>query len=257
MLITEEDEFYLPLVIDRLLNEWEQRVPVVVIAENPLARSRWQAARRFSKTFGWAQVMRHGVRVGLAKLADVMAGGRFIKRPPHSVAKTCARHGAAVLHARDVNAEWLMAQLRAIAPDLIVCVSATQIFGEGLLAVPRLGCINVHCSLLPHYRGLYPSFWALAKGEEKTGVTVHNMAAEIDAGDILVQYEVPINADDTLHSLVTRTKLLSADALLGAATALQEGTAERRPLDLRRGSYFSFPTPAAYREFRARGRRLW
>jgi len=97
----------------------------------------------------------------------------------------------------------------------------------------------------------------LARGETETGVTVHWMDRDLDRGDVLLQARVPIEPADTVHSLVTRSKVgVGRELLLQAIELIERGEAPRQPVDPAQGSYFSFPDDAAVREFRARGRRF-
>jgi methionyl-tRNA formyltransferase len=135
-------------------------------------------------------------------------------------------------------------------------VACPQIFRRELLELPRLGCINVHSALLPHYRGVLPTFWVLANNEPETGVTVHRMAADIDGGEILVQRRVPIEPEETLHSLMRRCKAVAADAVLEAVDRFRTDRVEALPNPADEGSYYSFPGRADVLRFRALGRAL-
>jgi methionyl-tRNA formyltransferase len=141
--------------------------------------------------------------------------------------------------------------------DLVVSIACPQIVREEMLNCPPEGIINTHGALLPEYRGKLPSFWVLANGEEKTGVTVHYMNEELDDGPIIVQKEVPIRPDDTLHSLVLRSKVkYGASALAEAVRRIREGKVDLKENDEVRATYFSFPTVEAIQRFRERGRKI-
>jgi methionyl-tRNA formyltransferase len=124
------------------------------------------------------------------------------------------------------------------------------------LELPRLGCLNVHSALLPKYRGMLPTFWALLNGEPETGVTVHRMVEGIDGGDIILQRRVPIAADETLLSLMRKTKRMAADLVLDSIKEFDAGTVSSMSNPADGGSYFSFPTRADVDRFRALGRRI-
>jgi len=101
------------------------------------------------------------------------------------------------LFLRDPDAESFLAHLAALAPDLLVSGGYDRILHEGALSIPRIGAINIHPALLPHYRGCWPVYWALYEGESVTGVTVHEMDLSVDSGAILVQESIPLSPDDT------------------------------------------------------------
>ncbi len=156
-----------------------------------------------------------------------------------------------------INAPAFVARLRARAVDLLVSLACPQILGRDVLGVPARGAINLHGALLPDYRGLLPAFWVLANGEAHTGVTVHYMSEQVDLGPIILQERVPIRADDTVHTLVQRTKLeVGGPLLVRALEQIEEGTAAGRPSDPGAGRAFGYPDADAVRRFRARGRRF-
>ena len=111
-----------------------------------------------------------------------------------------------------------------MAPDVIVVVAFGQILSKEVLDIPRLGCVNVHASLLPKFRGAAPIQWAIIDGEDVTGVTTMQMDEGLDTGDMLLKTEVPITAEETGESL--HDKLSKAGAALCVETlkALEEGT---------------------------------
>ena len=90
--------------------------------------------------------------------------------------------------------------------DVIVSFSAPVVFRQNLLGLPKYGCINLHCSLLPLYSGIMPSFWVLFYKESYTGATIHMMDTKIDNGDILAQKRVEIYEDDSMFEIIRRTK---------------------------------------------------
>ena len=104
--------------------------------------------------------------------------------------------------------------LKALSPDLIAVVAYGEIFPSAVLNAPPLGCVNVHASLLPSYRGAAPINWAIAKGEKKTGVTIMQMDEGMDTGDILAQREIPIGEEETAEELSRTLSLDGADLLL-------------------------------------------
>ena len=121
--------------------------------------------------------------------------------------------------------------VRQLAPELIVVAAYGKILPEDLLNTPPFGSINVHSSLLPKYRGAAPINWAILKGESVTGVSIMYMAKELDAGDVILQLETPIGAEETAQELTERLAELGAQALSQAVEAIAAGTASRTPQD--------------------------
>ena len=104
-------------------------------------------------------------------------------------------------------------QLKILAPDLIVVVAYGRILPRAVLELPRYGCINVHASLLPKYRGAAPIQWAILDGETETGVTIMQMDAGLDTGDMLLVKKTPIDPEETAEMLFDRLSALGAQAL--------------------------------------------
>ena len=105
-------------------------------------------------------------------------------------------------------------EIIALEPDLIITAAYGQIVPEAVLNAPKIGCINVHASLLPQYRGGAPVHYAIMEGEEVTGVTIMYMVKKMDAGNIISQVEVPIGAEETTGELYERLSIAGAELLL-------------------------------------------
>ncbi len=124
-----------------------------------------------------------------------------------------------------------LALIRDLAPELIVVAAYGRILPDDILALPPKGCINVHSSLLPKFRGAAPINWAILAGEKETGVTVMDMAHDLDAGDIILQETTPIGPDETAAELYDRLALLGGSLVVRAVEQIAAGTAQRRPQD--------------------------
>lgn len=118
-----------------------------------------------------------------------------------------------------------------LQPDLIITAAYGQIIPQALLDAPRLGCVNVHASLLPLYRGGAPVHQAIIDGQEKTGVTIMYMVKKMDAGDIISQKETPILQDDTVGILYDRLSDLGTKLLKETLPSILNGTNQRIPQD--------------------------
>ena len=124
-----------------------------------------------------------------------------------------------------------LAILKELEPELIVVAAYGRILPPDILALPKLGCVNVHSSLLPKYRGAAPINWAILNGEDETGVTIMYMAEGMDTGDILAQTVTPIGLNENAAQLFERLALLGADLLVKTIAQLDEGTARAVPQD--------------------------
>ena len=121
--------------------------------------------------------------------------------------------------------------LRELASELIVVAAYGKILPADILALPRLGCVNVHSSLLPKYRGAAPINWAILNGENETGVTIMYMAEGLDTGDILAQVSTPIRLEENAAQLFDRLAHLGAELLIETVGRIAAGTAEAVPQD--------------------------
>ena len=132
-----------------------------------------------------------------------------------------------------------LAILRELKPDLIAVAAYGKILPVDILELPRLGCVNVHSSLLPKYRGAAPINWAILNGEEETGVTIMYMAEGMDTGDILAQAKTPIDINENAAQLFDRLAQLGADLLVEMVKGLEAGTVKPVPQDESRASHAS------------------
>lgn len=160
-----------------------------------------------------------------------------------SVLAAARREGLAVITPGNPNTVEVLAQVAALAPDFIFSFYYRQMLGEPLLALARDGALNLHGSLLPHYRGRAPVNWAVLHGEPSTGASLHYMVAKPDAGDLVAQTEVPILENDTAAEVFEKVTVAAELTLWRALPALLERRAPRLPLDLAAGSYFGGRKP--------------
>ncbi len=127
--------------------------------------------------------------------------------------------------------------LNQLKPDLVVVSAFGQILPRTIIEFPRLGCLNVHPSLLPKYRGAAPLNWAIIRGETKTGVTIMLMDEGMDSGDILLQQETPLGTAETVGELHDRLAAEGANLLVRAIDQVSSGTASRTPQDSSRVTF--------------------
>ena len=153
--------------------------------------------------------------------------GRQMQYSP--VKEEAVRHGIPVLQPVKARDPEFVAEIAALEPDLIVVMAFGQILKRDLLELPRYGCINIHASLLPMYRGASPINQVIIDGCEETGVTTMMMDEGLDTGDILLKRSVKIGNDDTAGSLHDKLAALGADVIIDTIAALEAGTLTRTP----------------------------
>jgi methionyl-tRNA formyltransferase len=140
--------------------------------------------------------------------------GRDLRLQPPPVKELARRANLPVLQPEKAREPGFIEELRRLEPDLIAVAAYGQLLPPDLLALPRLGCVNVHTSLLPKYRGAAPIQWAILNGDAESGVTIMKMDAGLDSGAILSQATTPITPEDTAQTLHDRLARLGADLLV-------------------------------------------
>lgn len=193
--------------------------------------------------------------------------GRGHRTSPTSTKQLALEHGVPVLQPVRLRDEAFLGELRALAPDLGVVAAYGRIIPDELLALPRLGLINVHASLLPAYRGAAPIHRAVIAGDEATGVTIMRLVKELDAGPMLSVVRRPIDPDETSVDVERGLAELGAPALLDAVERIADGRALEVPQDHARATHaakiakeegaVSWTLPAAAIHNRVRGLQPW
>jgi len=155
--------------------------------------------------------------------------GRGQKVTPSEVERYARTQDLNVLETIDVNMPGTADVLKTFHPELILVVAFGQILKENVLKIPKLGCLNVHASLLPRYRGAAPVQRAIMSGERETGVTIQKIVKKLDAGDVLIQKKLVIGPEETSGDLLLRLAEVGAEALLEAIKLVESGN----PLDFK------------------------
>lgn len=163
--------------------------------------------------------------------------GRGQKLSPSPVKKAALANKLPVLQPEKVKYPEFHKKLTQLKPDLIIVVAFGQFLPKSLLDLPKYGCINVHASLLPKYRGAAPIHWAVINGEEKTGVTTMYMDIGMDNGDMILHSEIPIGPDDTTGDIHDELKTLGADVLKQTIELIAYDKAPRIPQDNNSATY--------------------
>ncbi len=257
LFITQEDPFYVRIFFEEFLRLYPHREEIVGVAIAPAMgkKSAWTLAQQMYDFYGLANFLRVGMRFALYKIAARLGlggrPGRFV-----SIAQVCRHYGARVLTPRDLNGGEFLQQARDLRVDLIASVAAPQIFRQPLIDLPRLGCINIHNSPLPKYRGMLPNFWQMFNGERSLTTSVHRINGALDDGGILLQQSTPLEPDETLHDVMGRTKRTGAHLMMKAIEQIRSGTVREIENSKEQATYYTFPNREQVREFRRRGYRV-
>lgn len=205
------------------------------------------------------------------------------KEPVPSPVKICAlEHDIPVLQPKRVKAPEAVEELKAYRADMYIVAAYGQILSREILDIPPYGCLNIHASLLPKYRGAAPIQHVIIDGEERTGITIMKMDAGIDTGDMLYKKELVIAPEDTYETLHDRLMELGGEAITEALTLFQQGKLTPEKQDDSQSCYAPLigksmgeidfsktaaevdrlirgmtPWPSAYTEFRGRQLKIW
>lgn len=210
-----------------------------------------------------------GIEVAAAVTQPDKVRGRGHKVSYSPVKETALEHGIEVLQPVRIRSdEEVKRRLAEIAPDVIVVIAFGQIIPQDILDIPPLGCVNIHASLLPKYRGAAPIQWAIINGETVTGVTTMQMNAGLDTGDMLLKEEVAIDPKDTGGTLTDKLGKAGASIILKTLEGLEAGTiVPQKQDDAQAGMYakmltkemgrIDFTRPAAEIDRLIRGLNPW
>jgi methionyl-tRNA formyltransferase len=155
--------------------------------------------------------------------------GRGHKLSPPHIKEFALLRGTGVMQPVSIRAAAFAEQIAALKPDIIVVVAYGKIIPPSLLKIPEFGCVNVHASLLPGYRGAAPIQWALINGDRNTGVTTMLMDEGLDTGDILLKEELEIYEEDNAQTLSGRLSQLGASLLIRTLWGLKDGSVRPVP----------------------------
>ena len=256
IILTQEDTFTIPRNIEKIF--MISGVELLMIVNIKSKYSLENNKKIFLQGFGVLQVIKIGFKSIIHKFMNFfeLNFGLYVSQNPRSLKSVSKKLKIRYSEISNPNQEEFLIELHKLNPDLIVSFSAPVVFKEKLLTLPKNGCINLHCSFLPNFAGVMPSFWTLYKKQSTTGVTVHKMDSKIDNGLILKQCEVEIKNDETIFSLILKTKEIGGDLMCRAITEIMTGKISYKKNKTENGSYFSWPTVKDFKDFRKNGGRL-
>lgn len=256
IIITQEDSFAVPQNIEKIIKLDFVKIERIVNIDS--SHSLVNQKKLFVDGFGFLQSAKMGVKVMANKVNDALDGITSYKTslPSKSLLSVAKKNNIEYQTISNPNEEKFLAELEALKPDIIVSFSAPLVFKNKLLEIPTLGCINLHCSFLPNFAGVMPSFWTLYKKQKSTGVTVHYMDSKIDNGKILGQKEVAISPDETIFSLIKKTKEIGGEVMCEVLRTINCGKVVPKDNNPQNGSYFSWPKVADFKDFKNQGGRL-
>ncbi|MDA7771918.1 formyltransferase family protein [Pseudomonadales bacterium] len=256
--VTQNDEYAIPRNFKLLCDSVNINISelIVVDALGSLENKRML----FVRGFGLQQTIKMVFVTLYAKLRSFCASSfRFIDRPEWLNLKgLCILYNIPLKTEQDVNCEAVLNRLRKKELDVIVSFSAPTIFKTDLLSLPRYGCINLHCSALPSYAGVMPSFWVLLNDEKQAGMSVHLMDSKIDNGSVLAQEVIDISHIDNMFDVIQATKLRGGYLMLDVLNLIRTNNSLPEPIDTshNKESYFTWPKVEDFKRLVKKGKKL-
>jgi len=256
--ITQDDKYVIPRNLKLLCDtDWINISEVILVnAEGSLENKKWL----FIKGFGLRQTIKMGLMSLIFNCRSFVADSfGFIDKPEWlNLHGLCSLYDIPFGIENDVNDQMFLKRLKQNKLDVVVSFSAPTVFKDDLLKSARYGCINLHCSALPSYAGVLPSFWTLLNDEKKVGVSVHLMDSMIDNGAVLEQAMVDISSMNNMFDVIRATKLCGGHVMLNVLGYIQANKKLPNPVDTdhNKHSYFSWPKVEDIKKFVARGKRL-
>lgn len=208
--------------------------------------------------------------------------GRSKELLPPPVKQCALKYHIPVMQPKRIKTPEAVAELKRYPADIYIVAAFGQILSQEILDLPKYGCLNIHASLLPKYRGASPIQHVIIDGEEKTGVTIMQMDAGLDTGDMLYKKEIPIEAADNYESLHDKLMVLGGEAIVEALSLLEQGVLTPEKQDASLSSYASLidksmgrvdftkraaeldrlirgltPWPSAFTSYRGRQLKIW
>jgi methionyl-tRNA formyltransferase len=246
LFITQEDPFYIKTFFQEFLNKYpyKKNIAGVVICSTMGKTSILKQAKQMYNFYGFIDFVRMGLRYVRVKLSG------------KDISHLMQQYNIPVYFDNNINDDIFINYWAKQNIDVIVSVAAPKIFREKLLKLPKKGCINMHSAKLPFYKGMMPVFWQMFYGEKTIGLTIHEMNDKLDEGKIILQKETAINPEESLDTLIKRTKKMMAYNLIEVLELCKKNKITYLPKSEEPGSYYTFPTKEEVSEFRRKGKKI-
>lgn len=252
ILVVPNEPFYVSKNIDYLINSLKKNkhliVSCVLLSPSPYGRreSFFSKSIKVYNIFGINFFLYYGIN---------FIHQKFFSKSVKEILKS---NNVNIIKLKDsINKDSSILEIKEHKPDLIISVLANEIFKKDVLDLPTFGCINLHTSLLPKFRGMMPTFWVLLKNEKYTGVTVFLMDDGVDTGPIISQRKILIREDMSQKELIIKTKKIGMELLVECVEKIKIGKIKYIPNSKNHGTYFSFPTKDDVKIFLKNGKKFF
>jgi len=260
LFVTQLDEIHSSIVLQELLKSKHKVVGVVtsktLIHKKNILQSLLDIIRRSGFRYFLLRAF-EGIYIKFYSFFKAIRIDRFKGYSPYKVNGLLKKYKIKHIPVKNINSKHAILKIKKLKPNIIVCCVFNQIFKKELLSLPREGCINIHRSLLPKYRGVSPTFWALVNNEKTSGITLHEMIEKIDTGDILAQKREEIIENDTVNTLSFRLMRKAGKLLINLLDRIENKKSIKRIKMKKIGKYYTWPTKAAVKKFLRNKRKVF
>lgn len=258
IVILTVEHLYSNKVIKDLLNAYPNDIRLIIEPTEQLrGKTAFQAVLHYLKIAGLYYVFYQSFRLILYKIISLFYGfvGQNVENKFFPYKKLVKKLGTKTQRVSDINSKESISLLREIKPDIIISALFSQIIKREVINIPKLGVINLHPAYLPNYKGINPTFWAMANGEKYSGATIHYIDNDIDTGPIIERIKILIDQSDTEDKLYWKCVNLGSKLLIKSIAKIYQ----KKDTTIKNsgGSYFSFPTKKAVKRFQKLKRKFY
>ncbi len=251
ILVATRGDYVTRLTLDPLLRGYPpELLHIIIVSTDSQGRSGISQLKALWKEYEW-----HFFFFELYQFIVFKIAQRLFPKTAFNVQSLAESCNISLTVTDNINSPEIITFAHEWQPDILVSVKCTQRIHSALLAVAKLGSINVHGSLLPKYAGRAPHFWAMAHAEDNIGTTVHRMTERFDEGNMIIKKSIALLPMMSVFSVITAVARLGGEALMEALPAVINGT-PGTPQDLNQRSYYSSPTTTGYKHLKKAGYRL-
>ncbi len=254
---TQDDPFYVKIFFEEFFSIYTdyKDIRAVVISKPMGNKSLYKLAKKMYYFYSPYDFIRFGIKYIflLSNGNKKMFKNNFKKI--YNIKQICQKHDIEVIENTDINGKEFLSKIKNYNTDLFISVASPVIFKKELIEIPKKDCINIHSGPLPNYRGMMPNFWQLKNNEQKAGITIHRIDIGIDTGDIIKQEFIKIEDNDTVDSLIRKSKKYGAKMMTEVIEQYKLNSVEYKKSN-RKGSYYSFPTYRDVKMLKKTGKKL-
>lgn len=256
-IITQEDKFFIPKNINLLVDH--DRINVKSIHIISSKGSLYNKKMFFLKSFLFSGAIQLGLKFVFHKLEEKLDEIFNFKifKGKKSIRGIAFYNNINFSFIKNPNSTEFIKYLKSEELDFIVSYSAPSVFKKSILNIPKYHCINLHCSYLPNYSGLMPSFWVLYFKEKFTGSSVHLMDSEIDNGELVMQEMIYIEGIKSIYKLNSLTKKIGGELMLKSIIGMVDNTISLIPNKVDESKYYSWPTNYEIKHFIKNGGKIY